>query len=621
MSVRRSYDSRFYRLSKFIVVFIIIFALIASYKSKIKLSESIMIVIICILGLIIQKYMNKIQKIDNEYKQYRQGYALSIEAMNGAIWRWDDKSERVYVSNKIKELLGLEKDRITLEQWYEYIVESDLKRVKSYFDGICFNRMCISTNLRYSIKSVNGEIVHIEYKGKGIISDGIYSLSGVIMNITNEKNSEQKIHFMSYYDDVTGIPNRKMFTEKFQELINNNSNCKSQLGIIFFDIDNFKNINDTYGHEIGDEILLKLCGRVENILDGRQTFARFGGDEFVIAFSNIINENEIKEFLDELLLKVRKPFEVNNKKIYCTISIGVSIYLKDADGLDILLKTADMAMHKAKEEGKNRYKFFDIDISNILKRQYEIEKALRTAIENNEIFMVFQPKILIKGEKVNGFEALVRWVNSELGFISPAEFIPIAESSGLIIDLGKYIIEDSFRKCSELYCSTKSKFHIAINISDIQLREEGFISFVSEMLEKYNIPPEYIEFEITEGVIMKSVVKNIELLIELKRLGVSIALDDFGTGYSSLSYLKRLPIDVLKIDKSFVDGIGVDEKSEYIAESIIKLSHSLNLKVVAEGVETKEQLGYLNKMKCDIAQGYYFSKPEKFEVIKEMILK
>lgn len=510
MSVRRLYYSRFYRLSKFIVVFIIIFTLMASYKGRIKLSESIMSIIICILALIIQK-------IDNEYKRYKQN------------------------------------DRIILEQQYKYIIESDLKRVKTY------------------------------------------------------------------YDDLTGIPNRKVFTKKINELINNNSNSKSQLGIIFLDIDNFKNINDTYGYEVGDEMLLKLCERIENILDERHTFARFGGDEFVIAFSNINNDKQISEFLDNLLLKVRKPFEINNKKIYCTISVGVSIYPKDSNRVEGLLKTADMALHKAKEEGKNRYKFFDIHISNILKRQYEIEKALRTAIENNEIFMVFQPKISINCEKINGFEALVRWVNSELGFISPAEFIPIAENSGLIIDLGKYIIEESFRKCSELYCSNKSNFHIAINISDIQLREEGFISFVSQMLEKYNIPPEYIEFEITEGVIMQSVVRNIELLIELKRLGVSIALDDFGTGYSSLSYLKRLPIDVLKIDKSFVDGIGVDEKSEYIAESIIKLSHSLNLKVVAEGVETKEQLGYLNKMKCDIAQGYYFSKPEKFEVIKEMI--
>ncbi|WP_370773578.1 EAL domain-containing protein [Clostridium sp.] len=618
MNLKGSYDSRFYRISKIFVMFIIIFTIGAGYNNKIRLSESIMIIIICILLLFIQECINKIQKTDSKYKLCEQEYTLSIEAINGAIWIWDDKSNKVYVSNKIRELLGLEKEKITLEEWYKFIIESDFKRVKAYFESICLNRMCISTNIRYSIKAINGQTIHIEYNGKGSISNGIYSLAGLIMDITSEKNNENKIKLMNYYDNITGIQNKKMFIEKFKQLINNSSN-KSKLGIIFFDIDNFKNINDSYGHEVGDEILLRLCKRIENILDGRHTFARFGGDEFIIAFSNVINQIEIKDFLDELLLKVRKPFYVDSRKICCSISIGVSIYPNDSNRLDILLKTADMAMHTAKEEGKNRYKFFDINILNILKRQSEIEKALRTAIENNEIFMVFQPKISIKDEKVNGFEALVRWVNDELGFISPAEFIPIAESSGLIIDLGKYIIEESFKKCKELYCSTKSKFHIAINISDIQLREEGFISFISEMLEKYNIPPEFIEFEITEGVIMKSVVKNIELLIGLKRLGVSIALDDFGTGYSSLSYLKRLPIDVLKIDKSFVDGIGVDEKSEYIAESIIKLSHSLNLKVVAEGVETKEQLGYLDKMKCDVAQGYYFSKPEKFEVIKEMI--
>ena len=328
---------------------------------------------------------------------------------------------------------------------------------------------------------------------------------------------------------------------------------------------------------------------------------------------------EIRELLNRLLVSVRKPIEVNNKNIYCSISLGVSMYPRDAKNLDILLKTADMAMHKAKEEGKNRFRFFDVDILTLLRRQYDIEKAFRTAIEKEEIFMVFQPKISIKGEKVNGFEALVRWVSQELGFVSPAEFIPIAENTGFIVELGKYIVEESFKKCRELYETSDHKFHIAINISDIQLREEGFIEFISDLLNKYNVPPEYIEFEITEGVIMQSVSRNIEILLNLKNLGVSIALDDFGTGYSSLSYLKRLPIDVLKIDKSFVDGIGVDEKSEYIAESIIKLSHSLDLKVVAEGVETKEQLGYLDKMKCDIAQGYYFSKPEKFEIIKEMI--
>lgn len=619
MSFDREYDSKFYKMGKVFVLFLIIIAFLLQHSQVIKLTEFTMIIIICFLLLIIQKYIVRIKGITSEYKQYQQGYVLSIEAMNGAIWRWDDKSDKVYMSNKIRGILGIDKEKVSLDEWYKYIENSDFKRVKTYFDNICYNRMCIDSNIKYSLIGSNGQIVHVEYKGKGTIKENIYHLSGVITDITDEKKAEQKIHFMNYYDDITGIPNRKMFTEKFQQLINDNLSNETKLGLIFFDIDNFKNINDTYGHEVGDEILLKLCERIEGILDERHTFARFGGDEFVIAFSRVVDEIEIRELLNDLLLKVRKPFEVNNKSIYCSISLGVSIYPRDANNLDILLKTADMAMHKAKEEGKNRYKFFDVDILTMLRRQYDIEKALRTAIERDEIFMVFQPKISIKGEKINGFEALVRWINSDLGFVSPAEFIPIAENTGLIVDIGKFIIEESFKKCKELYEISTAKFHIAINISDIQLREDGFIDYIAELLQKYEIPPEYIEFEITEGVIMQSVAKNIELLLGLKRLGVSIALDDFGTGYSSLSYLKRLPIDVLKIDKSFVDGIGVDEKSEYIAESIIKLSHSLDLKVVAEGVETREQLGYLDKMKCDVAQGYYFSKPEKFDAIKNMV--
>lgn len=619
MSFDKDYDDKFCKKCEVFILFVIITFILLQYNKIIKLSELIMGITICLLSLIIQKSITRIKRITYEYKQYQKGYILSIEAMNGSIWRWDEKSDKVYMSSKIRGILGIDKEKITLDEWYKYIECNDLKRIKIYYNNICYNRMCIDSNIKYAVIASNGQIVHVEYSGKGIIKDGVYYLSGIITDITDEKKVEQKMHFMNYYDNITGIPNRKMFTEKFQQLINDNIGNRTKLALIFFDIDNFKNINDTYGHEVGDEILLKLCERIDRILDGRHTFARFGGDEFVIAFSNVIDEIEIKEFLNDLLLKVRKPLEVNNKNIYCSISLGVSMYPKDADNLDLLLKTADMAMHKAKEEGKNRYKFFDMDILTMVRRQYDIEKALRTAIEKNEIFMVFQPKVSIKGERIHGFEALVRWINPDLGFVSPVEFIPIAENTGLIVDIGKYIIEESFRKCKELYEISTSKFHIAINISDIQLREDGFIDFIAELLHKYEIPPEYIEFEITEGVIMQSVARNIELLLNLKRLGVSIALDDFGTGYSSLNYLKRLPIDVLKIDKSFVDGIGVDEKSEYIAESIIKLSHSLNLKVVAEGVETREQLGYLDRMKCDVAQGYYFSKPEKFDIIKNMV--
>lgn len=619
MESGKSHDNKLQKISRVIISVILLFTFVLFYRNKIELLVVFMNMIICVLVFISTECIVKMQQSEKEYKKNEQEYIMSIEAMKGAIWQWNDKSEKIYISSKIREQLGIENEEISLEEWYKHVDDNDYKRVSNYFDSICHNRVCLDVNIKYSLKAKDGEIIYVNYKGSGSISDNVYHLLGVLTDVTSEKKAEQKIHFISYYDDITGIPNRKMFTEKFEGLIKNNLDKGTKLALVFFDLDNFKNINDTYGHEVGDNILLKISERVHEILDERHTFARFGGDEFVIAFSEVINESEVKIFLDQLQEQMRKPFLINNKSIYCSITIGVSIYPVDADSLDLLLKTADMAMHTAKQEGKNRYKFFDVDILKILKRQYDIEKALRTAIEKNEIFMVFQPKVSIKGEAVNGFEALVRWISEDLGFVSPAEFIPIAENCGLIVDLGKYIIEESFKKCRELIDNTHNQFHIAINISDIQLRECEFIDFISEMLEKYQIPPRYIQFEITEGVIMQSVAKNIEILLSLKGLGLSIALDDFGTGYSSLNYLKRLPIDVLKIDKSFVDGIGVDEKSEYIAESIIKLSHSLNLKVVAEGVETKEQLGYLDKMKCDIAQGYYFSKPEKFENIKKMI--
>lgn len=612
-------EERLKKLRTSMNIFIVVNLLIILFLNKLIVLKIMIAIYFVIFILFSKENYDEYLKINKEHKYNEDRYISSIEAMNGSVWEWNEKNNTIHISNKIRNRLGIEKNELTLDEWYSYIHEDDNNRVKNYFNDICLNKVCGNANIEYSVINTKGEKLYLRYSGRGIIRDDIYHLAGIIKDITKEKQNELKIHFMNYYDNITGVPNRRMFSEKFGELIETNKKEQTKLALAFFDIDNFKNINDTYGHEIGDNILMKICERVYEALDERCAFARFGGDEFVIAVSDVVDELEIKIFLENILNNIRKPFAINDKIIYSSISMGVSVYPNDSENLNTLLKTADMAMHSAKEEGKNRYKFFDEEISKMLKRQYDIEKSLRIALEKKEIFMVFQPKVTIDGENVQGFEALVRWISEDLGFVSPAEFIPIAESSGLIIDLGKYIIEESFKKCKELKELTDKKFNIAINISDIQLRENGFIDFIKESLERYDISPEYIQFEITEGVIMQSVARNIELLLELKKLGVTIALDDFGTGYSSLSYLKRLPIDVLKIDKSFVDGIGVDEKSECIAESIIKLSHNLNLKVVAEGVETKAQLGYLEKMKCDIAQGYYFSKPEKFEFIKEMI--
>lgn len=437
--------------------------------------------------------------------------------------------------------------------------------------------------------------------------------------IKSLENLNGSLYNTSNFDEITGLPTRKILTRQLEKYLKNNTIKNKKLALILMDLDKFQNINDTYGHEVGDNVLRRFSNNLKMILNKDFMFARLDGDEFAIIISDLEKISDINTFLKNILNITKNPMDINGDKVYCNCSMGISIYPNDGDSIDALLKSANMALYKAKENGRNRYEFFDSEIFRFIKREYEVQKALREAIDNNELYMMFQPKIDIVTENIKGFEALVRWENKELGFVSPGEFIPIAEKSGFIVELGKFIIDKSFKKCKELYLSTSKKFHIAINISAIQLGEDNFVEYISYLINKYELPPEYLEFEITESVIMESVEKNIETLLALKKLGVSIALDDFGTGYSSLSYLRRLPIDVLKIDKSFLDGIGIDEKSECIAESIIKLSHNLDLEVVAEGVETYEQLGYLNKMNCDIAQGYYFGKPERFEKIKNMI--
>lgn len=385
-------------------------------------------------------------------------------------------------------------------------------------------------------------------------------------------------------------------------------------------MDNFKNINTTYGHHIGDRVLVEICKLFSAELDERSLISSYGGDGLIIAVPEVENLLQIKESVEEVLSKIKSNLQVEGKHISCTFSAGISTYPNDSIDVEELIRNAELAMCKAKNQGKSKCVIFDKEILGIIKRNVEIERCLRAGIINNEVYMVFQPKVLHKSGKIHGFEALVRWNSKELGFVSPAEFISVAEDTGIINDLGNFILNETFKKCKELSLETTDKFNIAINISEVQLRDENFISYVSGLLKKYELSPKYIEFEITEGVIMKSVARNIDILLELKELGFSIALDDFGTGYSSLNYLRRLPIDVLKIDKSFIDGIGMDEKGEKIAESIIELAHNLDLLVVAEGVETKEQLIYLDTMNCDIIQGYYYSKPEKFSTIREMVI-
>lgn len=730
---------------------IIVISLLIILSKRIIIVRIWGIISIAIIIHVNKRRKKELIKKEKEIKERARRYIMAIEAMNGSVWEWDEKSDQIYISNMISDLLGLKSNYIKRNKWYEYVIEEDRERVKRQINNICLNRVKINLTLSYRVKDKYGDIKYITYRGEGKENSDIFYFTGVISDvtekkkqdrvikenfekykqvlegsndivfcwkikdgvitfnskvkkyidvedegeeatllhnewlniiyfedkdihdtgirkilenpnekfyeleyriltkdnkirwvnikgkkvdmedkelyiygtlsdITDRKQSEMEIQFMSYYDEVTGIPNRRYFTAELERAIKNCNEYNTKVALVFIDLDNFKNINDTYGHYVGDIALRAICEKIYDGLSINHILARFGGDEFAIIMENIKDTSEIRESLNHIINTFKIPLKIQNKEIYCAFSVGVSIYPDYSNSMESLLKHADMAMYKAKANGKNRYEFFQESILNSMNREFEIEKFLRKALEEDELYLNFQPKVSLDNNKIDGFEILIRWDSKKLGKVPPNQFIPIAESSGMIIDIGKFIIDKSLKYCKELSLATNEKFHFAINISDIQLRDEDFVDYISKGLKRYDISPEYIEFEITESIIMKSVSKNIDTLLKLKELGVTIALDDFGTGYSSLNYLRRLPIDVLKIDKSFIDGIGLDEKSDYIAKSIIELSHNLNLKVVAEGVETKEQLNYLSHINCDIIQGYYFSKPKEFKNIKEMIL-
>lgn len=546
---------------------------------------------------------------------------LSLYESRYIAFSWNVKENIVSISSGIRKYLNIEGDGdllISYFTWLKYISKKDIVVYKNKINKLINSNKKEYYTTEYRIVSENNKEYWFESKGKKTIEkNGDIFVHGTLTDITERKEKEIEICYLTFNDEVTKMPNRRYFMREVSSYIKNK--ISDSIAFIFIDLDNFKYVNDTYGHDVGDILLCKFSNIILSMNIEKSFFARYGGDEFVLTVYDFKNKREIKQILDEIIKRLSDPLIVNGKEIFCTLSIGVSIYPTDGEELGILLKRADMAMYLAKTNGKNRYEFFDLKLLEILDREFNIEKGLRVAIDNNEIKLVYQPKLMINTEEVIGFESLIRWNSKELGVVSPGEFIPIAESSGLILSIGKYIIEESFKKCKEISLKSDKRFKMAINLSEVQIRDEEIVDFIYNLLKKYDLEANYIEFEITESIIMKSPEKNINTLEKLKELGVTLALDDFGTGYSSLSYLRNLPIDVLKIDKSFIDGILIEEKSEYIINSIIELSHYLNLIVVAEGVETKEQLEYLKKINCDIMQGYYFSKPIEFEKVLQMI--
>ncbi|MGE6258080.1 sensor domain-containing protein [Heyndrickxia sporothermodurans] len=442
-----------------------------------------------------------------------------------------------------------------------------------------------------------------------------YQYIAIRHDLTPLKRVEQQILYNEYHDEVTGLPNRQCFNEELHVLLSMKSQSK-QLAIIFLDIDRFKYITDTLGHSDGDRILKSVSKRLSRYFKGIGSIYRFGGDEFIIILKNH-SIDKVKDITQELNRVFEKPFSLHNTPYYLSASIGVSLSPQDGKDVETLVKNADIALYQAKVKGNQSIQFFTNETHEELSKSMKIETALRQAIENEEFVLYYQPLIDLKTQEMIGVEALIRW-NSTDGVISPADFIPVAEETGMIIPISEWVLETACKHIKHWQDAGLPSIKVAVNLSPFLFTVEDIAETIKRIIQKSNIHPKYLELEITESI-MQNPENAINILAELKSFGISISIDDFGTGYSSLAQLRRLPIDTLKIDKSFTDDITKD--GGVMVKTILTMASHLNLKVISEGIETDEQLEFLTNHSCHIGQGYFFSKPIPHEEISHLLRK
>ena len=437
----------------------------------------------------------------------------------------------------------------------------------------------------------------------------VVEVVGSAIDISNLKQAENKIRFMAYYDPLTKLPNRLLYNDRVNSAILHAKRNELNFPIMFLDLDNFKLINDTLGHKIGDILLQNVADRLLKCVNEDDTVARMGGDEFIVLLPYLHNPNQIENMAKRILASFNNPFLIENHEFYISTSIGIGMYPIDGTDIDILTKNADTAMYKAKEQGRNNYQFFTASMNNKVIERLNMEISIRKALERNEFNLFYQPKVDLKTGKISSSEALIRWFHPKSGFIAPSDFIPIAEDCGLITAIGEWVLETACAQNKAWIDAGFENLRVAVNISAKQFQQQNFVDTVTEILNKTGLNPSLLELEITENSLMQDTEKNIATIQKLKSMNIKISLDDFGTGFSSLSYLAKFSPDILKIDRSFINDMESNNTAAAITVSIINMAHILDLTIVAEGVETKSQLDFLITQNCTEIQGYYFSKP------------
>ena len=574
------------------------------------------------LGNLVDAFNQMLNKIEIDTVALRSSeekFRKLSSASPAGIFQMDSNGRIVYANQKCMDIVELSCE-MDINSWAKKIHPDDKKNLFVAWQKTLDTGNDFKIEFRFILNNTN--IVSVLSQAKALYNNNeIIGFVGSLLDISDLKIAQSKLEHMALFDPLTNIPNRLHFNNCLNNgvelAIQNNTN----LAVLFIDIDEFKRINDSLGHDIGDELLKTVAKRIQSSIRPMDLVARLGGDEFIVFISNLDNQSITDKIAQKLLNSLRKPIKIHQYEVHISVSIGISIGPGDSSNSTVLMKNADLAMFQAKALGKDNFQYFSHELNEKILHRVALEKDIRIALEEHELFLVYQPKFCIRSNIFNGFEALLRCKSKNRGFISPAELIPVAEETGLIVPIGEWIIQAACKDIKHMLTMgiIPEDGRVAINLSLKQFKDAHLIENVMAIITSEGVKPQNIEFEITETTLIENVDSTLKKLNTLKQFGITIAIDDFGTGYSSLSYLKQLPIDYLKIDRSFISSLPEDNNDSEITAAIIAMSHKLGLSVVAEGVETAEQLAFITTNHCDIAQGFYFGKGETMDdLIKDL---
>ncbi len=536
-----------------------------------------------------------------------------FEASFDGIVVLDTQLQTLDINQNAASLLGIEKTSTSYDNLFDQMHSVDTKITVTQFIELSLAAGLAQQRLSIIISRPNGFSCHAEMSVNKTIHNGQDVIFLMIKDLSEQKESFDQVNYLAFHDPLTGQANRVQFNQQLADALSQADKNSRSVGVVLLGLDRFKHINESMGHVTGDTLLKLVAQRINNNTTRRgDHIARLGGDEFGIVYSNLADINDIGSLLQKLMDTFKEPFEIGKQSYYVNCSIGVSLYPLDHIDFEGMIRNADIALLEAKKLGGDRYQYYSAEMSTAVKERVYIENELRHAINRNQLEIYLQPQISITTEEVIAVEVLLRWHHPSLGTVAPLKFIPIAEENGLIEEIGNWVLKEACELQEKFKRENIGPIRVAVNFSPRQINNK-LPSQIRKILEKTNIQPDMLEMEITESLLMQNPENAINILNEIHTLGIKISMDDFGTGFSSLSYLKRFPIDTLKIDRSFVNDVDKSDGDNSIIIAIIQMAKGLGISVVAEGVETLEQLGFFGKKGCDVFQGYYFSPPVPVE--------